>query len=57
MENPNRFDRHSLLRQPVLVRFRAFSGFCVLAGSAVDVLALDGKLLGSWLPDPIASTC
>ena len=31
----------NLLRQPVLVRFRAFKGFVVLDGSAVALLVLD----------------
>ena len=33
-------DGENLLRQPVLVRFRAFNGFVVLDGSAVALLVL-----------------
>ena len=33
-------DEENLLRQPVLVRFRAFNGFAVLDGSAVALLVL-----------------
>lgn len=33
-------DERNILRQPVLVRFRAFKGFAVLDGSAVALLVL-----------------
>lgn len=66
MPNPQRFDPHGLLRQPVLVRFRAFNGLGVLtglgvlAGSGMVALALvDDSGLGA-LPlfsEPIACAC
>ena len=49
-------DGENLLRQPVLVRFRAFNGFVVLDGSAVAllVLASDAATVPLASPDPIA---
>lgn len=41
MPNPQPFHPHGLLRQPVLVRFRALRGFGVLAGSTMVALVLD----------------
>ena len=48
-------DERNILRQPVLVRFRAFSGFAVLAGSAVALFVLSSgaamlALPSSWGP-------
>lgn len=50
MSDPGRFHNPDLLRQPVLVRFRAFRGLVVLAVSAAAGLALVDDSAKNSLP-------
>lgn len=60
LPNRQRFHPHGLLRQPVLVRFRALRGLEVLTGSAMAALALvddSGPVALPLFSELIAWTC